>query len=387
MKAQTKALVASVAVLALLLSTVGGVTYSWFADTRSTDIETGSAEVSYGQVLTYDGTAMGSDTILSGDATLQHTLKVTVTNTGTVPVVYSSGFIAERYSAYTAGSGYTSEAYIGDYKMNDGSLVEDTVGTKGSYQSGDFQNSLRAFQVEVNGAFESIGTEEDGWTIRSADYDSVYGKNLSLTKNSASMTADVKYNAWRISNDDLVLTPGEKAELTFVLAYQKTVSDTTATYDSSHPPTIRFVSSCVQIDGYEAVQMTRTDGTVTGSITVAQSHAGYVFYDGTSPEDSDTRIVIGWNAIDIGSSVGQTLTVTISDVEGGKTITVSGDCTFRTSGSISYTLDLETGASSVYPMDIPMTVWKDGSGNTLVSFSDSVDVTTHTISYTASEDP
>ena len=39
MKAQTKAIVASVVVIALALTAVSGVTYSWFSDTDSSNIE------------------------------------------------------------------------------------------------------------------------------------------------------------------------------------------------------------------------------------------------------------------------------------------------------------------------------------------------------------
>ena len=45
MKAQTKAIVASVVVIALALTAVSGVTYSWFSDTESSDINVSTAKI------------------------------------------------------------------------------------------------------------------------------------------------------------------------------------------------------------------------------------------------------------------------------------------------------------------------------------------------------
>ncbi len=371
MRSQTRAIIASVAVLAMLLTTVGGVTYSWFADEHSVDITTDTAKVSYDQQLMYDDVEMTAETISVGDTSTEHTLKVTVTNNGSMPVVYSSKFLAERYSAYEASTGYTNPK--ADYIMgSDGNLAQDT---KGSWSSGFFQNNLQAFQVEIDGSFQSIGDASK------PNYNEVYAAGMDLVLDETTTSLDVKLAQWWIANEDVVVMPGASVTMTFSLKYTKT-TESTITYNSEYAPTVRFVSSCVQVDRYEAVKMTNdgTTGSLTGTIDVKASHAGYVFYDGSSLTEAKTRIVIGWDAIDIESSVGKTLSVSVKDGSASKEVTVSGDCIFKQNGRISYTLDLGTGVSSVTPMDIPMTVWKD-SGNTIVSFSDSKDNLTHTVSY------
>ena len=387
MRTQTKAVIASVAVLAMLLSTVGGVTYSWFADTRSTDIETGTADVSYSQDLVYDTVSMGTSDVINVTNTAgEHTLTVEVTNKGSVPVVYSSKFLAERYSAYDA-AGYTT--YKADYIMGaNGNLTQDT---KGSWSGGFFQNNLQAFQVKVDGNYESVGIST------SSDSDGVYAAGMNLELDGATTSLNVKLTKWWIANDDLVIMPGYSATLSFSLQYTKTITQTvtggsegettqsrTIKYNSNYAPTVRFVSSCVQVDSYEAVRMAESNGTLAGSIEVKQSHAGYVFYEGESLENSKTRIVIGWDAINIKSSDGKTLTVTVEAEVEGKEVIVSGEgCSFTTGGRISYTLNLGTGVSSVSPMSNPMTVWVDNT-YTLVSFSDSTGTLAHTVSYATS---
>ena len=47
MKAQTKAIVASVVVIALALSAVSGITYSWFSDTEQSQIDVSTAKVNF----------------------------------------------------------------------------------------------------------------------------------------------------------------------------------------------------------------------------------------------------------------------------------------------------------------------------------------------------
>ena len=45
MKAQTKAVVASIVVVALALSAISGVTYSWFSDSETSNIDVSAAKV------------------------------------------------------------------------------------------------------------------------------------------------------------------------------------------------------------------------------------------------------------------------------------------------------------------------------------------------------
>lgn len=355
----------SIVVIALLLSAVGGATYSWFTDSKTAEIVTNTASVDYEQVLYYDGVKMNGNAIEAGDTSIGHTLKVEVTNNGTMPVLFSSEFIAERYSAYAA-TGYIE--YKGDYVMSDDGNL--TVDNTKSWSSGFFKNNLEAFQVNVGSGFQSIGTSADGYK---PEIDRVYATGMSLPDGSgSSFDANVKYNQWSISNGDTSLMPGEKLTLSFELRYDGESS----TYKSDYTPTIRFVSSCTQIDRYAPVTMVAdSSGKATGTVTVRESDTGFVFSNGKD------KVVIGWDVIDIRNSIGNILTVTIENGAGVKTVVVSGYCDFRIGGRISYQLDM--GAiSMIVPMSIPMTVWKDGT-STLVSFSDSCFYLTHSVSYVA----
>ena len=48
MKNQTKAVIASIVVIALALTAVSGITYSWFSDTEKADVAVSTAKVDYG---------------------------------------------------------------------------------------------------------------------------------------------------------------------------------------------------------------------------------------------------------------------------------------------------------------------------------------------------
>lgn len=84
MKTQTKAIVASVVVIALCLSAVSGITYSWFSDTEQADVEISTAKLELTMTIG-DGTSQNYadnestdlGTVASVDDT---TKKVTITN-------------------------------------------------------------------------------------------------------------------------------------------------------------------------------------------------------------------------------------------------------------------------------------------------------------------
>lgn len=69
MKAQTKAIVASVVVIALALAAVSGVTYSWFSDTESSDINVSSAKIDIDGSYTNAKIEKTSNSSYTGDLT------------------------------------------------------------------------------------------------------------------------------------------------------------------------------------------------------------------------------------------------------------------------------------------------------------------------------
>lgn len=67
MKAQTKALIAAVVVLALALSAVSGITYSWFSDSESGDIKVSTGTVDLNATITVDGQSVTNNTVEISD--------------------------------------------------------------------------------------------------------------------------------------------------------------------------------------------------------------------------------------------------------------------------------------------------------------------------------
>lgn len=125
MKSQTKAFLASVMVLALALSSIGGVTYSWFSDTQTGQITIGTATLGIEPELSItceEGNQCSKNGDLgikiTGESTATITLKLT--NTGSVPVKVSAKVVLPKY--YTKINGVDHLVY-GKYDTNTGNLV------------------------------------------------------------------------------------------------------------------------------------------------------------------------------------------------------------------------------------------------------------------------
>ncbi len=98
MKNQTKAVIASIVVIALALTAVSGITYSWFSDTEKADVAVSTAKVDYG--VTFEsskvsglaeikaGTEEGTFVIskLAANAEMKVTCKIT--NDSTITTKY-----------------------------------------------------------------------------------------------------------------------------------------------------------------------------------------------------------------------------------------------------------------------------------------------------------
>lgn len=127
MKAQTKALVASVVVIALALSAVSGITYSWFTDSEQSEIDISTAVVNYEVTWATTGSGSGKTTwtVTNGNVTVagldandQIPVVTKIENKSTIKTVYrivATATLAE-------GHGYTlydlKNIYIGGVQLN-----------------------------------------------------------------------------------------------------------------------------------------------------------------------------------------------------------------------------------------------------------------------------
>ena len=122
MKAQTKAVVASIVVVALALSAISGVTYSWFSDSETSEIDVSTAKVDIdgryvedSPVVTTSGDAAVTDTTAKYTSDKKNieiknfidqrkiTAKYELTNTSTVNILYRMYVVVEGVSDDVAG--------------------------------------------------------------------------------------------------------------------------------------------------------------------------------------------------------------------------------------------------------------------------------------------
>lgn len=114
MKSQTKALLASVMVLALALSSIGGVTYSWFSDTQTIDVNISTGKVKIDKsvdVITVSGSESGITTSGTTDSFNvglsltgltspgEYVICINVENLSDFPVEVSGQLVVTRHQA------------------------------------------------------------------------------------------------------------------------------------------------------------------------------------------------------------------------------------------------------------------------------------------------
>ena len=205
MKAQTKALVASVVVIALALTAVSGITYSWFSDTETSIIDVSTAKIDIegaydpssvsvtgvGGVSVTDTTATvtSDNKNLTVSSLLSHrtiTAKYTLENRSTVDTIYRMYISVEGITDGLAQSMISVSGSIGSvsassltftdgiaYVFGSGiSGVSLATGTPGTYpftikiDSADLTSSVGTFQIKiVNEAYQSDYTYTEAKVI------------------------------------------------------------------------------------------------------------------------------------------------------------------------------------------------------------------------------
>ena len=154
MKSQTKALLASVMVLALALSSIGGVTYSWFSDTVSNNINIQTAEIDISTRYVENGTTYASinehgDITINGIGSNSFLIEIT-NNNDTVPLDISSRVIVPYYEVLYDNSG---NYYIAGYTKYDDS-------------TGLYTPTQDYFKSSVSSAIKNINFGRDSDILR-----------------------------------------------------------------------------------------------------------------------------------------------------------------------------------------------------------------------------
>lgn len=185
MNARAKALIASVVVIALALTAVSGVTYSWFSDTEKTDVSVDGAKF---DLMTEFGTPTVVNSSIGTSATVDSaTGEITVSNlapgsiitipysaeyTSTIDVMYSlkatvSDMVLEDYdkkNIYICGS--TIESIVGAGLTGDLAVVDWTSMTRTAptvaYQPLDSGN------IVISAPTTYGDTPDAGWSVNDA---------------------------------------------------------------------------------------------------------------------------------------------------------------------------------------------------------------------------
>lgn len=123
-KSGFKSILASVLIIAMLLSTMGGATYSWFSDSYTSSVEVGTGTVDY----RIDVECKYKDNEGYDQYKVVSRIDVTYTNVGTLPITVVSSFRAEAYGEYGSSPRnyycWDSEGDIEIFKKIEGSNLE-----------------------------------------------------------------------------------------------------------------------------------------------------------------------------------------------------------------------------------------------------------------------
>ena len=113
-KSGFKSILASVLIIAMLLSTMGGATYSWFSDSYTSSVEVGTGTVDHSISVTYD-----YKTSSTNEYRVVSQIDVTYTNVGTLPIIVESSFRVDIYGVSRDGSADYYYWYKNDQNGNE----------------------------------------------------------------------------------------------------------------------------------------------------------------------------------------------------------------------------------------------------------------------------
>ncbi len=183
MKAQIRMIIASVIVIALALTAVSGITYSWFSDTEEAKIEITTAKVNYdatfvGSVPEGLATLTEASTATTGYAAsfnvsnivAKTTIKIDaeITNSSTIKTVYQV-ILTPKYTAPTGTTDYKGftpydlknilvQTYAGSTTDMVAQKSEWTVGDDGILTSATFNSIVIKDWTEVDSTTTDVGT-------------------------------------------------------------------------------------------------------------------------------------------------------------------------------------------------------------------------------------
>ena len=235
MKNQTKAILASTMILALALSSVAGVTYSWFSDTEETEFEIGTGNINISvslknTTINEPMANLGIQQITPGQVGITHTYELIVSNSGcTVPAIVSAYVILERYLAYYSEvneQGETEKKYGEVYAIYNGDKTINHFETTGGEDGFFYSNNDR--QTNTTGAL-SFGDDKallkSTGSVKLGNH-SVFisGSDNKFTEKSANGEYEIRYVEYKYYIGNLVVNSNvfgdDSPKLTFSVNYR-----------------------------------------------------------------------------------------------------------------------------------------------------------------------
>jgi len=271
MKAQTKALVASVVVIALALSAVSGITYSWFSDTEETDITIGAGKVSIAMNLTQLKDETGSR-----DATVD--LSTAYTYGLNATATYASG--EEGNATLELANVADNDSLLITFKITNDSTI-DTVYRVSASTSGELAKYIQTkFTLDGNSTSDATAwTDAPVSTEDSRDVEGTllvtFNSNNAANGSTDTATIALKAEAYQANTTELpaltvsqTVTSGEEVSKTFDNG-NSTVGSVGVSFTANTADTYKISSITTTEDSSYTIQTTSgSEMTVLSGISV-----------------------------------------------------------------------------------------------------------------------
>lgn len=358
MKTSTNLLLASAVVVVLMVSALGGVTYSWFSDSETYDVEIGTANVDLECNLEVNGTQSDGKTVSLLIGT--NNIILTVNNNGTAPVEFDASFTVPRYSAYSNGD---FSSYVGELKPSGNSYTLDKTLT--TYQNGgQMANSIKAISASFyNEKPQTLGGTSDGLVGNNTNLG-----QITIEGGTAYHVLYCEYSAEYSS----ILLPGAQVRIPITVVVGENY-----TRDS-------ILNPFIEVNGIQANANLKSEtvmienGNATFKYIPDSGITQLVFQD-----NAGTSIVLDWQALRTPGL--DNVSISISKTAEGITVKVgaknSSSANITLNGLVEYSIPVTTGGiTSVLAENTPVPCLViNSNGTTTVSFTDSASNTTHTI--------
>ena len=233
MKAQTKAIVASVVVIALALSAVSGITYSWFSDIEEANVQvtTGKVDVKYKASVISETFAYGSCEMKDGDdgsivikisnmvAGDRLVFNLEAFNYSTIEIKYRTGIQVEGSNKFTISAGSDESSMeiasvsFSDWTLADAVQQETKLDEGSKYVAIEIDKNVGSFNDDTDCAIIFvIHAVQANATDDNHTYVATFEDLKSKLKDSTLSTQDNVINIM----DDIELKEGDKWDPAYV---------------------------------------------------------------------------------------------------------------------------------------------------------------------------